>query len=468
MRKRNVYKRVMNTRIIRKRFAGMFALLLAVAAGFCDPAARKQPAVSFAAGREFSGQVDLENSQELPKQFDLRSRREVLAVSDQGDLGTCWAFASLAALSTSMPQEMAVPLSADHMTLKNSFGLGQNDGGDYAMSSSYLLAWQGPVAEEDDPYGDGSSPDGLEPVCHVQTVEILGEKDYGAIKKAVYETGGVQSSLYLPADAGMDGNPYYRRDTHSLCYDGVEEANHDVVIVGWDDGYPRENFSGKPQKDGAFLCMNSWGEDFGDGGFFYVSYEDARIGCHSISYTAVEPVENYDFIHQTDLCGWTGQLGGAGSVAWFANVYETEERETIKAVGFYATKTDTSYRIYFAMIPERGGEADMGEVNIGEAFSERSLMAEGRLKNAGFYTIPWSRGMTVEKNKRFAVLVEIDSPGTEQPVAIEYQAGIRTGNVDISDGEGYISFDGRNWLRTETREKCNVCLKAYGAKAEKK
>ena len=238
------------------------------------------------------------------------------------------------------------------------------------------------MAEEDDPYGDGSSPDGLEPVCHVQTVEILGEKDYGAIKKAVYETGGVQSSLYLPADAGMDGNPYYRRDTHSLCYDGVE--------------------------DGAFLCMNSWGEDFGDGGFFYVSYEDARIGCHSISYTAVEPVENYDFIHQTDLCGWTGQLGGAGSVAWFANVYETEERETIKAVGFYATKTDTSYRIYFAMIPERGGEADMGEVNIGEAFSERSLMAEGRLKNAGFYTIPWSRGMTVEKNKRFAVLVEID------------------------------------------------------------
>lgn len=105
---------------------------------------------------------------------------------------------------------------------------------------------------------------------------------------------------------------------------------------------------------------------------------------------------------------------------------------------------------------------------MGEALSERTLMAEGRLKNAGFYTIPWSRGMTMEKNKRFAVLVEIDSPGTVQPVAIEYQAGIRTGNVDISDGEGYISFDGRNWLRTETREKCNVCLKAYGAKAEKK
>lgn len=448
---------------MRKRFARMFVLLLAVAAGLCDPAARKQPSVSFAAGREFSGQIDLENSRELPEQFDLRSRRKILAVSDQGDLGTCWAFASLAALSTSMPQETAVPLSVDHMTLKNSFGLEQNDGGDYAMSSSYLLAWQGPVAEEEDPYGDGSSPDGLEPVCHVQTMEILGEKDYGAIKKAVYETGGVQSSLYLPADAGMDGNPYYRRDTYSFCYDGSEEANHDVVIVGWDDGYSRENFFGKPKKDGAFLCMNSWGENFGDGGFFYVSYEDARIGRCSISYTGVESAENYDFIHQTDLCGWTGQLGSESSTAWFANVYETEERETIKAAGFYATRPDTSYRIYFAMIPECGGEADMGE-----ALSERTLMAEGRLKNAGFYTIPWSRGMTMEKNKRFAVLVEIDSPGTVQPVAIEYQAGIRTRNVDISDGEGYISFDGRNWFGTETREKCNVCLKAYGTKTEKK
>jgi C1A family cysteine protease len=45
-------------------------------------------------------------------------------------------------------------LSADHMTLQNHFGLGQDAGGDYSMASAYLLAWQGPVAEADDPYGD--------------------------------------------------------------------------------------------------------------------------------------------------------------------------------------------------------------------------------------------------------------------------------------------------------------------------
>ncbi len=32
-----------------------------------------------------------------------------------------------------------------------------------------------------------------------------------------------------------------------------------------------------------------------------------------------------------------------------------------------------------------------------------------------------------------------------QPVAVEYAGSGRTGNVDISDGEGYISFDGGTW-----------------------
>ena len=61
----------------------------------------------------------------------------------------------------------------------------------------------------------------------------------------------------------------------------------------------------------------------------------------------------------------------------------------------------------------------------------------------------------------FAVAVKIHTPGTTQPVAVEYAGSGRTGNVDISDGEGYISFDGGTWERTEESKGCNVCLKAY-------
>lgn len=93
-----------------------------------------------------------------------------------------------------MPESMAVPLSADHMSIHNSFGISQNSGGDYSMAMAYLLAWQGPVSEEDDPYGDSTSPDGLAPVCHVQEIRILPERNYDAVKRAVYLYGGVQTS----------------------------------------------------------------------------------------------------------------------------------------------------------------------------------------------------------------------------------------------------------------------------------
>ena len=50
-----------------------------------------------------------------------------------------------------------------------------------------------------------------------------------------------------------------------------------MVIVGWDDSYPRRNFGaryGRPPGNGAFLVRNSWGASFGDGGYFWVSYYD--------------------------------------------------------------------------------------------------------------------------------------------------------------------------------------------------
>lgn len=267
-----------------------------------------------------------------------------------GDQNTCWAFASVTALETSMEEEKRIPLSADHMIHKNSAGLAAAAGGDYSLSWAYLLSWQGPAAEADDPYGDHVSPEGLSPVCHVQTVKLLGEKDYDAIKRAVYETGGVQSSLYLPEQGGRDRSAYF--------YDGAHEANHDVVIVGWDDSFPREAFSPQPEGDGAFLCANSWGEGFGEQGFFYVSYEDTQIGRHNISYAGVESTENYSHIFQTDLCGWTGQLGYGKEEAWCANVYEAEEKGTVEAAGFYAMVPDTEYALYGAVVPgdmEPGG-----------------------------------------------------------------------------------------------------------------
>lgn len=400
------------------------------------------------------GRIDPEMI-EIPSSYDIRNRRTV-AVSDQGDLGTCWAFAALKAVETSMPESMAVPLSADHMSIHNSFGISQNSGGDYSMAMAYLLAWQGPVSEADDPYGDSTSPDGLAPVCHVQEIRILPEKDYDAVKRAVLRYGGVQTSIYLPAEnRGSDGN---------VCYKGSEEPNHDTVIIGWDDHYPKEKFASGPESDGAFLCVNSWGESFGDGGFFHVSYEDSRIGESGISYCGIEPADNYDRNYQSDLCGWTGQMGFGEPEAWMANVYTAESDETLEAVGFYATAPDTEYEVYVF-----DGDSFREHVENDIKFQPDSgkVLASGTAADAGFYTVSLAKSQALSAGETFAVSVKIRTPGTTQPVAVEYAGSGRTGNVDISDGEGYISFDGSVWERTETSKGCNVCLKAYSRKIGK-
>lgn len=391
----------------------------------------------------------------LPRAYDYRLKGRAPAVKNQGSLGTCWAFASLMALESRLLPEQSFDFSEDHMSLRNSFQLNQNDGGDYTMSMAYLLSWQGPVLEEEDPYGDSWSPEGLSPVLHLQEIRILPEKDYEAVKEAVYFTGGVQSSLYTSMADGEESSDYYNKAAGAYCYTGDRRPNHDVVIIGWDDDYPKENFPVQPEGDGAFICANSWGGAFGEQGYFYVSYYDTNIGIHNIVYSRADSADYYDKVYQTDLCGWAGQLGYGKEDAFFANIYQADENEELWAVGFYATGEDTQYEVY--VVNDAAGSADFGK---------RRSVARGKLDYAGYYTIDFPKPVTVRAGERFAVIVNIRTPGSVHPVAIEYNAPDKKTKVDISDGEGYISLRGTAWDRVETEQSCNVCLKAYTRRAE--
>lgn len=391
-----------------------------------------------------------EENGELPERYDLRENRTLNGVENQGTFGTCWAFASTAALETVLSGGAAMDFSEDHMTMNSGFNIAPTEGGDYNMALSYLASWKGPVLEADDPYGDGMTDTSLSAVKHLQEARFFGDKDLQQLKSMVLRYGGVESSLYMSIENAWDSSEDYSPETASYYYAGTEAPNHDVVIVGWDDNYSRENFNYMPETDGAFLCRNSWGEEFGDGGYFYVSYADVNLGVDSVVYTRLDEPDNYDTIYQSDLLGWVGTLGYREPSAWFANVYTASQDEVLKAISFYATAQHTAWDLY--VVPEYSGT---------DSLTQPVYLGSGYCEDAGYYTVDIPEMIRMSAGSRFAVVVRITTKDSERPIAIEYAASDLTAGADVSDGEGYISYDGELWTSVETEYECNLCLKAF-------
>lgn len=386
----------------------------------------------------------------LPPKFSYRDIKKIPGIKNQGNLSTCWAFAALTALESRLMPENNYMFSVDNMSFNSGYVGNQTDGGDYTRAIAYLAAWKGPVLEDDDPYGDGRHFNDLKPVKHVQDVQIIDSKNFESIKRAVFMYGGVESALYTSMAISNESSVYYNRKNSSYCYIGTQKPNHDVVIVGWDDNYPKSNFNGNLEGNGAFICMNSWGTNFGDGGLFYVSYYDSNIGMHNVVYTGVEDVNNYDNIYQSDLCGWVGQMGYESDTAYFSNVYKVNAEETLKAVSFYATGKGTEYEIYFVY-----------NYQDTSSFDSKIPVQKGSFSNAGYYTVNLNESIDLHAGNQYAVVVKIKTPNSIHPIAVEYRAGAPTAEVDLSDGNGYISLSGKSWEHVEESKNCNICLKMF-------
>lgn len=394
--------------------------------------------------------ADTDTSALVPAYFDLREKGRVSQIRNQGTYGTCWAFAATSALESSLLPEEKYLFSVDNMSMSNSFHANQYDGGEYTMGMAYLAAWQGPVLEKDDPYGDGVSDDTLKAVKHVQEMQIIDGKDYEGIKEAVFKYGGVESSLYSTIRSSQDSSVYYNRENSAYCYIGTEKPNHDVVIIGWDDNYPSSNFNTQLEGDGAFICQNSWGSDFGENGIFYVSYYDTNIGTHNVVYTRVDGTDNYDHIYQSDLCGWVGNMGYDNEQIYGANVFQAKGNEKLSAASFYATGANTEYELYV-----------VHDFKNEKSFANREKLASSVVKKAGYYTVDFDE-QKLKAGEKYAIVLYVKTPGSKHPLAIEYDTGesILQG-VDLDDGEGYISLNGKKFVNVKEKRECNLCIKAF-------
>ena len=390
----------------------------------------------------------------LPDAFSLAETGQLPAVQDQGKLGTCWAFSALSALESSLLPAENYVFSRDHMVLANSFGKTDQYSGDSGMAAAYLLAWQGPVSDPSDLYGDGVTDTEMQASLHVQGINFYEEPDVQTIKESVFNYGGVSATMYLvmaDSEKLLYVDHYYSEFQKSYFYNGSRDVNHDVLIVGWDDHFDKNRFvlSDQVPGDGAFLCQNSWGSGFGSNGLFWVSYYDKAFAASAICFTDVEKVNNYDRIYQTDLCGATANAGYGDDTAWFANVYTADSEEMLSAAGFYTLGKDSVYEIYTVHDYESDASLRNG-----------TLAAKGTIAEPGYHTVRFPTPEQLSSGERFAVIVKLTTPGISYPVAIEKVTDHAPG-ADISDGSGYLSNNGVYYKNTEEDSELNVCLKVY-------
>ena len=398
----------------------------------------------------------------LPKTFSWADYGKKPTVRDQGSLGTCWALTAAEAVESALLPQTHLVLSADHISLQNGFDIEQDEGGDYSMIMSYMADFKGPVTEEEDPYGDGRSPQGLKAAVHVGEMRLLEGMFADRIRHMIYRFGAVQTSLSMDRTRTDRSRSFYYNEETCSYYDPVTEPlNHDVLVLGWDDTYSKNNFRKQPAHDGAWICQNSWGAGFGRNGIFYVSYEDANVFRKGgIAYTDVRAAGDAARVLETDSLGWQARQGYGNDRAWFAGVFETDSPQVLEAAGLYAVGPATAWRMVLV-------ENFSGTDSLSEAASGKSgiPLGCGWIENPGFYTLRLRQPLSLPAGKRFAVVVFVDTPGTGRPVAVETRKDRYTDTVSLDGRESYISKDGTSWERTQTAYRTNVCLKLYTSDA---
>eukprot|EP00455_Lapot_gusevi_P036500 TRINITY_DN4062_c0_g1_i7.p1 TRINITY_DN4062_c0_g1~~TRINITY_DN4062_c0_g1_i7.p1 ORF type:complete len:526 (+),score=195.00 TRINITY_DN4062_c0_g1_i7:56-1579(+) len=224
----------------------------------------------------------------IPDHFDWRNVNGVNYVSpvrDQGNCGSCYAFASMATLEARiriLSNNTQQPiLSPQHAVSCSQYSQGCDGGFPYLVAGKYGMDF-GILEEECYPYASASgvSPAKCQetsvcakPVRHyTATYSYIGGY-YGAstvelMQQEIMANGPIAVSFEVYPDFTHYTSGVYKH-TGLLGFNPFVITNHVVVIVGWGvtpDGIP------------YWIVKNSWGPNWGENGFFRILRGNGQYG----------------------------------------------------------------------------------------------------------------------------------------------------------------------------------------------
>ena len=271
--------------------------------------------------------------------------------------------------------------------------------------------------------------------------------DNATFKYALMNQGAISVAYHedeeFRSHAKVDGVDVVVYRCHATDEASEEELtpNHQVLMVGWDDDFPKGAFADpEPEGDGAFLIKNSWGASDDDDGYFWISYYDTSLarleGDTSSVYCRVDDAsapDAYDFNRGYDVLGLGYSVGTGKTTATAATIFEADASEDIRAVGTYLVQWNTEYTV------EIYTGCTVGKPTSGVLAHTQ----KGTREFPGFETIDLDRKVPIAEGERFSVVITYTTPDFTRPVPVMIDNTAE--QCYVKKGLSYLKKSGSSW-----------------------